>query len=173
MSNEKTIFTYLFGKEQRNLTGTFGPDGLSVTLPYFLSQRKYSVDVDPRDRRALFVFDGDTPWGGLPRSAQEIRQEEILTSLVRIENVRKPRKEEEAPPAQMTRQKAEVIDMKRSRNGTRKVNSIVVVRRFLLLPCGNTLVRRYEKDTLRPIYTMIEVANGKHGLSVTCRNSTY
>ena len=113
----------------------------------------YVVPMDIRDRRTLFVFDGDVPNGGIPKRANIVRRTNIGFLRVPAENVRKSKLGEEPLPY-LTFQG--------------KPAALLLYRNFLLLPGSRSVVRTYRPKSLSPRYLIIEVdkSSGKDNVRV-------
>jgi len=134
-------------------------DGDRITIPVF-EKVSIVVRVDERDKRALVVFDGDIPRGGLPRSGTQVWQQNVKLLRCQKEHVRKQRPFELCHPHH-------------PRHDTQDGITVLLRRRVLLLPAGRTVLVRYRPDSLEPVYCFTEVMCNDHGHDVTFRNTDY
>ncbi len=128
---------------------------VSLTLPQYRlgtnvdEIKKYTIAVDERDSRSLFVFDGTIPEGGLMRNASIVSiYPQILSASVhevyRGEGVQWEEHGEQA--------------------------LFGIDRQFILLPSGKALVCCYHKRTLRPRYITV-VRTQEYGVRLSVVNS--
>ena len=155
-------YTYLFDSEPSSYeVERFNTKRVRVALPVYgeTLHREFEVPYDERDLRALVAFDGDIPWGGLPRSGAVAFHECICHVEVDKEHVRKQREHEDMRPRQIYERGPKVV--------------LALHRYFLLLPSSATLVRRYRPESLSAMYALVQVTRKDGGTQIIWRNSSY
>ena len=101
----------------------------------------FVMDMDIRDKRTVFVFDGDVPNGSIPKRAAIARRTNLGLLIVPVENVRLKKEGEEQPPFHIVGRFAE----------------LPLYRNFLLLPGSRSIGRLYRTKSPSPRYLIIEV----------------
>lgn len=160
---ERIVYHYLHESSSGVSTAEWqeGDKKFFLSLPALEDgEQNYLLEIDPRDRRTLIVFDGHIPWGGLPKNSKVVLSIESLGFIkTPTENVRRHKNAEECKP----------FAVHRFTDCERKDIHLLLSRHFLLLPKSVSCVRKYDHKSLRPIYTFIEVDER----GVTWRTSSY
>lgn len=125
----------------------------------------YQLRVDSRQQANLVVFDGQLPFGALPKRAIVL---ELQNYTGRLHQQLSCRKEamRKAPdyPCVAAPQYVEVGDME----------VIDVWRYFILLPSCMAVVRKFRDDSLSPIYVVIDSSYNQEGKGIVeWRTSSY
>lgn len=153
INGHEKVFHYLHNMASGSEDAERDGDFLVFNLPNPNWERKtepfaeYKLQIDPRDRRVLMIFDGHIPCDGLPKQGKVVLSFPVLELKVFKGNVRRPRPEEEQPLWH-------VFD-----DGWNKA-TLQIHRYFLLLPRNQVAcLRRYDDRTLRGIYTFVEITD--------------
>jgi hypothetical protein len=157
-----TVFSYL----HEDMVRTYPCRRLDInlietTLPHPISRQPIThiVPWNERDQRVLLVFDGDLPFGVLPRSAQQVLQVEMGLLKRQANNVRH-RKEGESPVTYIYTTEDAVV-----------FATVRLHRRFLLMQSSDTVVCRYHAN-LAPWYAHVGVRKLLDGqATATWRNT--
>lgn len=124
-----------------------------------LNDQHYQLEIDPRDRRVLVIFDGEILFGGLPKNATVLKEVDLPCLTERSCIMRAlPEHHETAVP-----------DYENCGEHT----VLLIKRYFILLPSCRAIVRKYKMPGLRPAYVTIVVQNAKHGKQVEWLPTSY
>src|SRR3989344_8544556 len=159
MSEIRNVWHYLHNSASGRADATWVKDLLVFKLPNpdwverkIAPEAEYGLQIDPRDKRTLVVFDGCIPWGGLPKAGTVNFSFLLERIAVPIASFRKYRLEEE--PHFNDSLLLENKDFK-------EYASIRIKRHFLLLPKSIACVQLFDNKSLRPIFTFIEIKQQK------------
>ena len=136
-------FCYLFNQAPK--VETFlreHQDKVSLSLAFPITGHRYMpIKYDERDQRALVIFDGEIPWCGLPKAAEQSMVQLSGELVCSSSHQRKPRECELPGPWR--------------NNGDETL--VPIYRRALLLPAGKALILRYRDRSFAGCYSLVTV----------------
>lgn len=160
MSENKLIHHYLHNQAIGAVESTRDHDRwLEIILPW--GERIRNLPVDIRDRRNAVIFEGNIPYGGLPKSATVVllKQFEISAQTAKM------RKDPDYP--YIAKPDYGICSPK-------GIATLTIKRYFMLLPSCSAIVVKYRSDSLSPIYVTINSSFNKKGAGVVeWRTSSY
>lgn len=147
-NKEVNIYTHFFNNSFSKLQAErISPEEIVIALK---DGSHHKIPFDVRDRRALFIFDGDIPCGGLPRNGTQVSILSEQHMPVRPGNKRLKREYELPYPY----------------DG-------IVRRRVVLLPVGSkTVIVRYRPISMAVWYSIVRVSRHNQEVSVQLNNCT-
>lgn len=156
----EVAFCYLYEDFPRMVPYTrLNNERVEITLPLPTGDCVFGLLHDHRSQQAIVIFDGDIPWCGLPRAGVQKLQHIVCDVKASAGQQRKRRGCELRAPSDMPLYSGETL---------------VINRRFLVLPAGNALVMRYRQHSLVAWYCMISVRRHSENLTnVDFVNSDY
>lgn len=110
-----------------------------------ISGHEYCFNIDYRDKRILFCFDGDIPSGGLTKASAIIRVLDNIPLVCNLSTAYKKNSELEENP---------LYEIKHGMLAEQKTK-----RFFILLPSGVSVFRRFKTTSLEPCYIILNVYN--------------
>ncbi len=125
------------------------PCEVDVSLPLD-EVKSYTLYIDIRDPRVLVCFDGDIPSGGLPKGSSVLMTLPVVSGMAtspltcHIAKAYKRRGENEDPLRYIV---------------TGDTARQLIKRHFILLKSGRAVFRKY-RETLQPVYLIVDVHNG-------------
>lgn len=153
MNGKVSVWHYLHGQCHGRADAVREEDLLVFSLPNPKDASsplaEYRLQIDPRDRRTLVVFDGHIPCNGLPGRAEVVFSFPLPDLKIPVGNLKRSKLDEENPVWH-------IFDDGKNQATLR------IKRYFVLLPNGSfACVKRYDEKTFRTIYAFIEI-NDKH-----------
>lgn len=148
-------FCYLYNEAPRLNTFERIDDQL-VLFRSMHDEIRLTIPFDVRDQRVLVVFDGDIPWCGLPKAADQVCDEYVGVLHLSANHKRKLREFELQSPFHCGQ---EVLTLRR---------------RALLLPAGKALIMRYRDRSFAGWYSLVRVMRlGEDKVDVEFNNADY
>jgi hypothetical protein len=160
---EEVAFTYFF-EDFQSTVPYIRCDGLSVVVSYknkILEEiETYKIPFNIRDQRVLVAFDGNLPFGSLPKNSVQAAYYQLGFLEANGLSTRKHKDGEYG-----------ISPYKFSDDG--RVAKVRLMRRFLLVPATSLIICRFRKN-LAPWYAHVAVRKeDEQKVSVVWRNSSF